>query len=53
NAHMVDISAKPATERVAIAVGAVTMQPETLQRIMDGGIKKGDVLSVARLAGIM
>ena len=53
NAHMVDVGEKGATERVAIAKGAIIMQPETLKRIMDGGIKKGDVLSVAQLAGIM
>ena len=53
NAHMVDISAKAATDRVAVAIGTVTMQPETLQLIMEGEISKGDVLAVARLAGIM
>ncbi|HYD31015.1 MAG TPA: cyclic pyranopterin monophosphate synthase MoaC [Azospirillaceae bacterium] len=52
-AVMVDVSAKDETERVAVAKGAVLMQPETLKLIMDGGVKKGDVLSVARLAGIM
>ena len=53
NAVMVDVSAKDETERVATAAGAVVMQPETVQLIADGGVKKGDVLSVARLAGIM
>ena len=53
NAVMVDVSAKNETERVATAAGAVVMQPETVQLIADGGVKKGDVLSVARLAGIM
>jgi len=53
NAVMVDVSAKDETERVAAAAGSVIMQPETLQLIVDGGVKKGDVLSVARLAGIM
>ena len=53
NAVMVDVSAKDETERVATAAGAVVMQPETVQLIADGGMKKGDVLSVARLAGIM
>ena len=53
NAVMVDVSAKDETERVATAAGSVIMQPETLQLIVDGGVKKGDVLSVARLAGIM
>ena len=53
NAVMVDVSAKDETERVATAAGAIVMQPETVQLIADGGVKKGDVLSVARLAGIM
>jgi cyclic pyranopterin phosphate synthase len=52
-ARMVDVGAKPDTERVAIAGGAVYMQPETLRLIRDGAIKKGDVLTIARLAGIM
>ena len=53
NAHMVDVSAKDSTERVAIAKGSVVMEPATLARIQDGGIEKGDVLSIAQLAGIM
>jgi cyclic pyranopterin phosphate synthase len=53
NAVMVDVSAKAATERVATARGSIVMQPETLARIGAGGIKKGDVLGVARIAGIM
>jgi cyclic pyranopterin monophosphate synthase len=53
NAVMVDVSAKAETDRVAIATGSVIMAPETLAKIMSGGFKKGDVLSVARLAGIM
>jgi cyclic pyranopterin monophosphate synthase len=53
NATMVDVSAKASTEREAIAKGTVTMQPETLARISEGGLKKGDVLGVARIAGIM
>ena len=53
NAHMVDVGAKEVTERVATAKGSVLMQPETIALIRQGGIKKGDVLSVARLAGIM
>ena len=53
NAVMVDVSAKDATERSATAKGSVVMAPETLQRILDRGVKKGDVLSVAQLAGIM
>ncbi len=53
NAVMVDVSQKTDTERKAVAKGSIYMQPETLGRIMDGGIKKGDVLGVAQLAGIM
>ena len=52
-AVMVDVGAKAETERRAVAQGRVVMLPETLARIQDGGIKKGDVLSVAQLAGIM
>jgi cyclic pyranopterin phosphate synthase len=52
-ASMVDVSDKPETERIAVASGTITMQAETLALIRDGGIKKGEVLSVARLAGIM
>ncbi|KAA0678413.1 cyclic pyranopterin monophosphate synthase MoaC [Roseomonas genomospecies 6] len=52
-AVMVDVSGKADTERTATARGSVLMQPETLALIMQGGVKKGDVLSVARLAGIM
>jgi cyclic pyranopterin phosphate synthase len=52
-AHMVDVSAKPVTDRLAVARGAVRMAPETLALITEGGAKKGDVLGVARLAGIM
>ncbi len=52
-AHMVDVSSKPVTDRVAVAVGAVRMTAETLALIAEGRAKKGDVLSVARLAGIM
>jgi cyclic pyranopterin phosphate synthase len=51
-AVMVDVSGKEATARVATAKGSVVMQPETLSRIMEGSLKKGDVLSVARLAAI-
>jgi cyclic pyranopterin phosphate synthase len=50
---MVDVSTKDATERVAEARGTVLMARATLERIVAGGIAKGDVLSVARLAGIM
>ena len=53
NAVMVDVSAKDVTERTATARGSVLMQPETLRRIQDHGIRKGDVLTVAQLAGIM
>ena len=53
NAVMVDVSAKGGTARTATAKGSVYMQAETLARIMEGGVKKGDVLSVAQLAGIM
>ena len=53
NAVMVDVSAKDATERVAVASGRVLMRPETLALIERGGVSKGDVLSVAQLAGIM
>ena len=52
-AVMVDVGGKAETERSATAKGLVVMQPETLRRIQSGGVKKGDVLSVARLAGIM
>lgn len=53
NAVMVDVSDKADTERVATAKGSIYMLPETLTRIMDGGIKKGDVMGIAQLAGIM
>ena len=52
NATMVDVTEKEETERIAIAKGSVLMQPETLAKIQEGIVKKGDVLSVARLAGI-
>jgi cyclic pyranopterin phosphate synthase len=52
-AVMVDVTAKAETERVAVAGGSVIMRPETLKLIMAGDVKKGDVLSVAQLAGIM
>ena len=52
-AHMVDVSAKPVTDRIAVAEGAVVMTAETLALITEGRAKKGDVLGVARLAGIM
>ena len=52
-AHMVDVGAKPATHRVAVAGGRIEMQPATLALIESGSAKKGDVLGVARIAGIM
>ena len=52
-ARMVDISAKPDTERVALARARVVMKPSTLRLIGEGGSPKGDVLSVAQIAGIM
>ena len=52
-ADMVDVGTKPDSERVAVVRGAVYMQPETLRLIQDGAMKKGDVLTVARIAGIM
>ena len=53
NAVMVDVTDKPATERTATAAGRVRMRPETLRLIGERGFKKGDVLSLAQLAGIM
>ena len=50
---MVDVTDKAESERVAVAKGTIEMAPETLALIAEGGVKKGDVLSVARLAGIM
>ena len=50
---MVDVGDKPVTERVAIASGSVTMKPETLKLIIEDKMKKGDVLAVAQLAGVM
>lgn len=52
NAMMVDVGEKTSTQRVAIAKGEVTMASDTLRLIAEGGHKKGDVLSVARIAGI-
>jgi cyclic pyranopterin monophosphate synthase len=52
-AHMVDVGNKPDTERLAVAKGEVIMHRETLALIREGAIKKGDVLTVAQLAGIM
>lgn len=53
NAVMVDVTAKDETERVAIARGSVIMHADTARLIKAGGVEKGDVLAVARLAGIM
>jgi cyclic pyranopterin phosphate synthase len=52
-AHMVDVSEKEHTDRIAVAEGYVHMSSQTLETITEGRAKKGDVLSVARLAGIM
>ena len=52
-AHMVDVSGKPETEREAVARGQVLMKEATIQIIREGAVEKGDVLAVARLAGIM
>jgi cyclic pyranopterin phosphate synthase len=51
--HMVDVSAKDVTDREAVAEGRITMSAETLELIRSGGHKKGDVLGIARIAGIM
>ncbi|HFD86983.1 MAG TPA: cyclic pyranopterin monophosphate synthase MoaC [Gammaproteobacteria bacterium] len=53
HAHMVDVGQKKETHRVAVAEGWIAMQPETLAMIEAGGHKKGDVLGIARVAGIM
>jgi cyclic pyranopterin phosphate synthase len=53
HAHMVDVSEKPVTARIAIARGTVRMSAETLALVTEGRAEKGDVLGVARLAGIM
>src|SRR5271167_1264603 len=52
-AHMVDVGPKEATDRAAVASGRVAMQPGTLEMILAGDAKKGDVLGAARIAGIM
>lgn len=52
-AHMVDVGDKAVTHRIAVAEGRIMVQPETLALILDGGHKKGDVLGIARVAGIM
>ncbi len=53
DAHMVDVSDKAATSRIAVAKGYIKLAPETLEMIANNSAKKGDVLGVARLAGIM
>ena len=53
NAIMVDVSSKEITERIAVASCDVHVNPATMALVLKGGIKKGDVLSVARLAGIL
>ena len=52
-AHMVDVGAKAATHRIAVAQGRIVMNPATLAIILAGNAKKGDVLGIARVAGIM
>ena len=52
-AHMVDVGNKAVTTRIAVAEGKINMQADTLQRILQGEHKKGDVLGVARVAGVM
>ena len=52
-AHMVDVGKKPASHRIAVSEGYIRMERETLNLIVEGGHKKGDVLGVARIAGIM
>src|SRR3990167_5723866 len=51
-AHMVDVAAKSSTHRVAVAEGRISMEPATLALIQSGSAKKGDVLGIARIAGI-
>ncbi len=53
DAHMVDVGDKGVTKRVAVAEGTIRMHPDTLALIRQGGHKKGDVLGIARIAGIM
>ncbi|MDH5473476.1 MAG: cyclic pyranopterin monophosphate synthase MoaC, partial [Gammaproteobacteria bacterium] len=52
-AHMVDVGQKEVTKRIAVAEGRIFMLPETLKLIQQGNHKKGDVLGIARIAGIM
>ena len=53
NAHMVDVSSKTETKRVALATGSIKVNEEIIRKIQEGTMKKGDVLGVARIAGIM
>jgi cyclic pyranopterin phosphate synthase len=53
HAQMVDVGGKPDTQRVAVAMGEVTMRPQTLRLIAEKGVPKGDVLAVAQVAAIM
>ena len=53
NAIMVDVSAKETTSRIAVANGIISMNSETMKAVMGGTVKKGDVLGIARIAGIM
>ena len=53
DAHMVDVGSKAITKRVAVTEGRILMEAETLQKIIEGDNKKGDVLGIARIAGIM
>jgi cyclic pyranopterin monophosphate synthase len=52
-ARMVDVGSKPDTDRIAVARGEIHMQPATFALVREGGLKKGDVLTVAQLAGVM
>lgn len=52
-AHMVDVTDKKETKRIAVAKSQIQMRPETLKRIQEGSVDKGDVLAVAQIAGIM
>lgn len=52
-AHMVDVGHKNSTHRIAVAIGQIRMYPHTLEKILQGTHKKGDVLGIARVAGIM
>ncbi|MGL4450128.1 MAG: cyclic pyranopterin monophosphate synthase MoaC [Sarcina sp.] len=53
NARMVDVSEKKETKRIALAKGAIKLSPKIIKRIKEGTVEKGDVLNVARIAGIM